>query len=91
MKQLKMWIGRYFDNDPNYSSSHTKECAIIAYTKKQAMELSGLSNRELSVYFHHDTLGKFGSPEIKENCTSVGFWIIDDPYSTLHNIPRRIK
>lgn len=80
MKQLKIFIGRWYEPDPVYNFNHTKTAIIIAHSFKEAQEISGLSYSELKNYFSISELGSLGNEIVLKTCTEVGLWIDDNPY-----------
>jgi hypothetical protein len=84
-KKLKVWGGRYFTMQYFPEVGQIKRMLIGAYTKKQAMELGGLSYNEITNYFSITA-----NEEELSIVTEVGVWLKSD-YGYGEKILGRIK
>jgi hypothetical protein len=84
-KKLKVWGGRYYTHDYFPEAGPQKRMLIGAYTKKQAMELGGISRSEMNNYFCET-----GNDVELATVTEVGVWLVSD-YGYESKILSKIK
>jgi len=70
MKTLKVWGGRYYGLE--FNSARGNRMIVAAYTKKQAMDLTGISQYEMKNYW-----SETGNTLELETATEVGVWVFD--------------
>ena len=68
MKTLKVWGGRYFSS--KYGKGKTTRAFVAAYTKKQAVEISGVSYSEITNYWSIT-----GNENELSIAKEIGFWV----------------